>query len=532
MFLTNRTLDDFLVKERTMMNRRLMMRHIHEVLRCHFVHGLSREATARSVGIAKGSVTNVLQRFAASGLTWPLDPAMSETELAARLYPPATDMASVPRPDLPTIERELRRPHVTLELLWREYHDVHPDGMSRASFYRYCRAQQAVAPTMKMAHKAGDKLFVDYSGDGLSFVNRQTGEVVSVALFVCCWGASSFCYADGTLTQQAPDFVASHERALRYFGGAPRATVPDNLKSGVRRSDRYEPAIGPLYAKLAEHYGFVVLPARVKKPQDKAVVENAVLNIQRYILGRLRDRTFFSLAEVNTAIRVLLDQFNDEPMPSYGGMSRRERFHALDLPAAQPLPAAPFRITTVQVDLRVARNYHIQFKKHHYSVPYHLVQQQVDVYLVGGIVEIYHEGQHIARHAHQPPNYGYSTREEHMPPHHRYVKGWSPEYFIGKGSLIGAQTAEVLRQILRRYKHPEQAYRSCLGVLNLAKHYTPERLEAAAARALHFQTPTYQTLKAILHQALDQQPLEGAAAPDQGQLPLLHDNVRGPAYYR
>ena len=508
------------------------MRSIREVLRCHFDHQLSREATARSVGLAKGSVTNILQRFAASGLTWPLDPALTEAALEARLYPPSATAAAVPLPDLPTIERELRRPHVTLELLWREYHAAHPEGMSRASFYRYCRAHQTVAPTMKMPHKAGDKLFVDYSGDGLSYVHRPTGEVVVVELFVCCWGASSYCYAEATPTQQAADFVASHERALRYFGCAPHATVPDNLKSGVRRSDRYAPAIGPLYAKLAEHYGFVVLPARPRKPRDKAVVESAVLHVQRYILGRLRDRTFFSLVEINQALRVLLDQFNDEPMPSYGGMSRRARFLALDQPAAQPLPTAPFRITSVQVDVRVARNYHIQFQKHHYSVPYHLVQQTVDVYLVGGIVEIYHDGQHVARHPHQPANYGYSTRDEHMPPHHRYVKGWSPEYFIGKGSLIGSQTAEVMRQILRRYKHPEQAYKSCLGVLNLAKQYPPERVEAAAARAVHFRTPTYQALKAILQQGLDQQPLDGVPTADQGRLPLVHEHVRGAAYYQ
>ncbi len=512
------------------MSRRLPMRQLREILRYHFAHGLSREAIARALGVSKGSVTNVLQRFQTAGLDWSQVPDWTDAEWEARLYPPVERISTVPCPDAHVLAQELSRPHVTLELLWREYHDAHPDGMSRASFYRYYAAHRPVEPTMPVVHKAGDKLFVDYSGDGLAYVNRQTGEGIGVELFVCCLGASGFCYAEPSPSQRAEDFVQSHVRAFAYFGGVPAATVPDNLKSGVKRSDRYDPIISPLYAKLAEYYGFVVLPARVRKPQDKALVENAVLHIQRYILGRLRDRTFFSLVEIHTAVRDLLDQFNDEPMKGYGGISRRERFRQIDQPALCPLPPIPFRITAVQTDLRVARNYHVLYDKHHYSVPYALVGQRVDAYLGGGILELYHAGQHVARHKKQPPDWGYSTMDEHMPPNHRFVKGWSPDYFIGKGSLIGPQVTEVFRQIFARYKHPEQAYKSCLGVLALAKQYTPERLEAAAARALHFQSPNYRTLKAILTQGLDQQPLAGT--PAQPALPLTHEQVRGADYYR
>jgi transposase len=508
------------------------MRQIREMLRCHFDHGLSRETIARALGIAKGSVTNVFQRFQAAGLCWPLEPDVSDADLEARLYPPVARALTSVCPDAQAIEQELRRPHVTMELLWREYHAAHPDGMSRASFYRYYQAHRPVEPTMTMIHKAGDKLFVDYSGDGLAYVNRQTGEMIGQALFVCCLGASGFCYAESTPSQRADDFVQSHVRAFDYFGGVPAATVPDNLKSGVKRSDRYEPTIGPLYAKLAEHYGFVVLPARVRKPQDKALVENTVLNIQRYILGRLRDHTFFSPVEINTAIWALLEQFNDEPMKGYGGMSRRQRFLQIDQPALRALPRERFLLTAVQTDLRVARNYHVLYDKHHYSVPHALVGQLVDVYLVGGLVEFYHQGAHIARHKKQSANYGYSTTAEHMPPHHRFVQGWSPDYFLGKGSLIGPQTTEVFRQIFARYKHPEQAYKSCLGVLALATHYTPERLEAASTRALHYQSPTYRTLKAILQQSLDQQPLTGASDQQALALPFTHEHVRGPEYYQ
>lgn len=508
------------------------MRQIREILRCHFEHGLSREAIAQSVGIAKGSVTNVLTRFQTAGLTWPLATEVTEAVLEQQLYPPVPGDPQLPHPDIKYLTQELSRPHVTLELLWREFAAQHPGVMSRSTFYRYYRSHRPVDVTMAMPHKAGDKLFVDYSGNSLAYINQQTGEEIKVALFVCCLGASDLSYTETTASQGAEDFVGSHIRAFAYFGGVPAATVPDNLKSGVKRSDRYAPTIGPLYAQLATHYGFVVLPARVRKPRDKALVENAVLHLQRYILGRLRDQTFFSLGEINAAIRPLLEQFNHEPMQSYGGQSRWERFRLLEQEALRPLPVTSFKITAIQVNLRVARNYHILYQKHYYSVPFHLAQQHVDVHLVGGIVEIYHQDQHVARHKKQPPNYGYSTVDEHMPPNHRFVKGWSPEYFIGKGSLIGHHTTEIIRQILKRYKHPEQAYKTCLGIISLSKQYSPARVEAAATRALYFQTPTYQALKSILQQGLDQQPWAETSSPAQTALPFTHAQVRGAAYYQ
>lgn len=511
------------------MNRRLKVRVIREILRYAFDHNLSREAIAGALQTSKGSVTNVLNRFAASGLNWPLAAEISDCALETLLYPPREKNEQAPKPDIDYIRKELGRKHVTLQLLWREYHDQYPHGMSRASFYRYWQAHRQLDPTMAIVHKAGDKLFVDYSGDGPFYIDRRTGEKINAELFVCCQGGSGFSYAEATASQSAPDFVASHVRALAYFGGAPVALVPDNLKSGVKRSDRYEPTLGPLYAKLAEHYGCAVLPARVRKPRDKAMVENAVLSIQRYILGRLRNRVFFSLAALNEAVRVLLNQFNDEPMQSYGGISRRERFYRIDQPALRPLPDTPFKLTSLQLDLRVSQNYHILYEKHHYSVPHALIGQRVDVHQAGGILEIYYQDQHVARHKKAPPDYGYTTAAEHLHPHHEFVKGWSPEFFLGKGSLIGAATRELMQQIIKRYKHPEQAYKTCLGVLNLAKVYPPQRLEAACARALHFQTPTYQSLKAILLQGLDRQPLAHCIPADASS--FCHENVRGARYY-
>jgi hypothetical protein len=384
---------------------------------------------------------------------------------------------------------------------------------------------------MVQPQKAGDKLFIDYSGDRPAYVNRQTGELIAAELFVGTLGASNYYYLEATASQGAADFVASHMRAFAYLGGVPCATVPDNLKSGVTRSDRYAPTISPLNATLPEHDGFAVLPARVRKPRDKAKVESAVLIAQRYVLARLRNRTFFSRHELNAAIRVELDALNDEPMAGYGGQTRRERLQQLDAPALQPLPRTPFRYTAVKLPVRVGRNYHCLYDKHDYSVPYALAQQHVDLYQVGPLLEIYHDGQHVARHPVQPPTFGYATDPAHMPPNHRSVHGWSPDYFVGKGSLIGPRITKVFRRMFARYKHPEQAFKACLGVLALAKQYTPERLEAAAARALHFDSPRYRTLKAILAQGVDQQPLPGEP-PVQGTLPFVHEQVRGAAYYQ
>jgi transposase len=494
---------------------------------------LSNERIAGALQVSKGTVHNVLERFSASSLSWPLPEQLSDTALEEALYGTAQPFGknrTAARPDVDYLQQELSRPHVTLQLLYEEYRKEHPEGLGRTAFYEHYERNRARKPDMRVVHKGGDTLFVDYSGDGLEYVERDTGLLVPVSLFVCAWGCSSHCYAEATRTQATGDFVPSQVRAFEYFGVAPHALVPDNLKSAVHKACRYDPSLNPLYRHMAEHYGIAILPARVATPKDKAVVESSVLQVQRYILARLRNCTFFSLEEINEAIARLLEELNDRPMKDYGGMSRRQRFEQNDRPYALPLPAQRFAITHFQPGLRVAPNYHIRYRDHYYSVPHRLVGKHVDVYQSGQILEIYHDNQHVCRHQVNHRKYDYSTEQEHMPAEHAFVHGWSKQYFIGEGLKIGAATAEALKQTMERQQHVQQGFNAAQGILRLGRAHTPQRLEKACERALHYATPTYRSIKSILEQHLEEQPLPG----QQNQTPVpvvLHENIRGATYF-
>ena len=516
------------------------MRQIREILRYHCDIGLSLERIARALGLSKGAVHNTLQRFRASGLLWPLPEGLSDSNLEARLYPKQEAPADCDHPALPDVEyveKELRRKHVTLELLYREYRDQHPDGMSRATYYRHVRSRLPKSVDMKMVHKGGDKLFVDFSGDGPHYIDRATGEIKEAGFFIASWGASSYTYAEATPTEGDEDFAMAHAHGFSFFGCVSHASVPDNTKSAIDKPNRYEPKANAVYQKLAEHYNLAILPARVRAPKDKAVVESNVGFAQRYILGRLRDRRFFSINEINVAVRELLVALNNEPMPAYGGQSRKERFLTLDKPYAQQLPAEAFRIRAMKLEATVAPNYHVRFQDHFYSVPYHLARQKVDIYLDGNIVEIYHDHLSVARHRKQPPNFGYTTIPEHMPPNHRFVRGWSKEWFIKKATEVGPCTAQAVEMVMARRRHVQQGFNSAMGVLNLARKYSPQRLEAAAARALYYRGVSYRSLCAILEQNLDKQALvskkpEATRSQDSvSAIACHHENVRGADYY-
>jgi transposase len=511
---------------------RTPMRKIRQVLEYRLSKHISAEQTALALLLSKGSVINYLERFDRSKLPWPLPDALSDTALEQALFPPVplADTPTEPLPDIGYIEKELARPHMTLQRLWEEYAEQHPNGLRRSAFYDHVARSRPAQITMKMIHKGGDKVFVDYSGDGLEYIDRTTGEIVPVNLFVDAWGASSYTFAEATLTQKTPDFTMSHVRSLNFFGAAPFAFVLDNTKSGVKKSDRYDPVANPVYGEMARHYHVAFLPARVRKPQDKAVVENAVLQAQRFILARLRNRQFFSLDEVNAAIREELVTLNNRPMKEYGGQSRRQRFEELDKPYAQALPADPFRISRIKTDVRVGPNYHIRFEDHHYSVPYHLAGQRVCVYQVGPIIEIYHDSVHLCRHQTGRPNFGYTTIREHMPSNHAFVKGWSKEWFVAKASEIGPATADAIVQIMNAREHVQQGFNAAMGLLRLAKIVSSQRLENACQRAGYFKSTSLKTIKSILDQHLDKQvflplPLEHAPPP------LMHENIRGPEYY-
>ena len=511
---------------------RTSMRKIRQVLDYRLSKNISAEQTALALDLSKGSVINYLERFEKSKLPWPLPDTLTDTALEEALFPPLPcphELPAEPLPDIAYIEKELARPHVTLQRLWEEYAEQHPDGLKRTAFYEHFARHRPPKISMKMIHKGGDKVFSDYSGDGLEYIDRTTGEIVPVDLFVCAWGASSYTFIEGSETQKTPDFTMSHVRALSFFRVAPFAFVLDNTKSGVKKSDRYDPIANPVYGKMAEHYHVAFLPARVRKPKDKAVVESAVLQAQRFILARLRNRQFFSLAEVNAAIREELEIFNNRPMKEYGGQSRRQRFEEFDKPYAQPLPAEPFKISSVRIDVRVAPNYHIRFNDHFYSVPHHLVSQKVDIYQIGSIIEIYHDNVPLCRHQVGAPNFGYTTKNEHMPPNHSFVKGWSKEWFIAKGAEIGPAATDAVAKIMMSREHVQQGFNAALGVLRLAKVYSPQRLECACQRAIYFNSVTFRSIKSILEQHLDKQaflPLKTTP-----EAPLVHENIRGAQYY-
>ena len=516
-----------------MANRRLPVRKIKEILRLKHVCGLSKREIARSCNVARSTVTDYLRRARAAGVNWPEAAALTEVELQDRLFPTEHLPSSVhrPPPDCEYIYNQLRRYHnvnLTLTQLWLEYKEKHPRGYQYTQFCEYYhRWRGKLDYCMRQEHRAGEKVFVDYS-DSLAIVDPLTGELISTQLFVEVWGASNYTYAGATLSQTLPNWIGSHVRAFDYFGCVPRVLVPDNLKSGVNKACFYEPELNPTYAEMAEHYGCAVLPARPHKPRDKAKAEVGVLIAQRWILAVLRQRTFYSLAELNAAIRQCLERLNTRPMRRTG-KSRRELFESLDRPNALPLPQRAYEYAEWG-KAKVNIDYHIEVDHHYYSVPFQLLRERLDVRLTATTVEAFHKGERVAAHVRSYVRGGHTTLKEHMPPEHRRYAEWSPSRFIQWASKTGAATAQLVEKIMAARTYPEQGYRTCLGIIRLGQHYEPERVEAAAQRALKFNTCSYKSVRAILVAGLDRQ-TDTEEQPRQATL-LLHGNIRGSEYYK
>lgn len=505
------------------------MRSIRQILYYRLEKEVGADCTARALKVSKGTVINTVKRFASSGLPWPLPEDITDSTLESRLYPSTASPMAV-RADLPSItylEQQLAKKHMTLQCLYDEYCATTSTPLSRAGFYRYFRQGRVAKPSMPMEHKGGDLVYVDYSGDGLFYTDPQSGERRDVDLFCCCWGLSSYSYADATESQKKRDFTQSHVRAFHYFGVSPHGLVPDNLKSAVRKPDPFDPQINFLYEEFARHYGVVVLPARIRKPKDKAKVESAVLHIQRYILARLRNRQFFSLSQINEAIAELLEEFNARPMKDYGYQSRKERFETLDRSYAQELPTEPFRVTDVKENVLVGKTYHVVYEKHHYSVPFTMVGQRVRVRRSGMMIEIIHNGTVLTRHIFSPQKFRYTTRAEHMPKEHQFVKGLTPGWIIAQAAKVGESTVNVVTAEMRRCEHVQQGFGRALGILRFAKAFSSERLEAACRRCLHFDCISYQAVKSVLAKSLDQQPLPGCSETShRHSTTIVHENLR------
>jgi transposase len=514
-----------------MATERLSMRQIREILRQKWTLGLSHRAVAQSLGVGLGTISSVVTRAQGAGLDWPQVQALNDAVLEGRLYgrPEVAGQRQRPAPDCAWIHAERRRPSVTLELLHLEYLERYPDGYRYTRFCDlYRRWLERRRLSMRQLHRAGDKCFVDYAGQKPRLIDPTTGEVIEVELFAAVLGASNYTYVEATRTQQVPDWIASHARAFAFFGGVTAAIVCDQLKSGVVVPCRYEPGLQRTYEEFAAHYGTAILPARPAKPRDKAKIEAGVLVAERWILARLRHETFFSLAALNTRIAELLADLNTRPMRLYRA-SRCELFERLDRPALRPLPAEPFVYGEWAV-ARVNIDYHVEIHRHYYSVPYALIHEIMDARVSAATVELFHRGQRVAAHRRDDTPGRHTTTPAHMPKAHQHHLEWTPSRLIQWAETIGPQTAALVTAILADRPHPEQGYRSCLGLLRLSRRDGAARLEAACARALTVGVRSYRHVDSILKHGLDRLP-----PPEPAEsLPLapVHEHLRGRDYYQ
>ena len=427
-----------------MARKKLSMRKVDEVARLK-ASGLSNRQIAGSCRIARSTVADYLGRLDAAGLSWPLPPGMSEEELDVRLFRRPEGRGPDPTrpvPEWQEIHRELRRKAVTLRLLWEEYRETYPDGYEYSQFCeRHRRWAKTIDVCLRQTYRAGEKVFVDYAGMTMPVTDPAGGEVHQAQIFVATLGASHYIYAEATRTQQLPDWIDSHIRTYEYLGGVTEITSPDNLKSGVTRACWYDPDVNQTYLDMARFYGTAVMPRRPGKPRDGAKVETGVQIVERQILARLRDRTFFSLNELNRAIWELLQRVNTRPFQKLD-YSRQELFEELDKPALEPLPPhryefASFLHPTVNID------YHIEIKGHYYSVPYELKGQKVDTRLTSRMVEVLHKNRRVASHVRDDRKGKHTTDPAHMPKAHREHLEWTPSRIIrwagkirGSGSTL------------------------------------------------------------------------------------------------
>lgn len=511
--------------------KKLPMKTIREILRLKLDCNLSARKIAQTCGFARSTIGEYVARFQQSGLDWPLPPDMSDTQLAKVLFKEpecARDRVTFvrPEPDWQAVHNELRRKGVTLQLLWQEYKIANPDGYQYAWFCEnYARWHGQRDLVMRQHHLAGEKLFVDFSGTTLPITDRRTGEITQAEIFVAVMGASNYTFVRALASQKVADWILGHVKAFEFLGGCPEIVVPDNLKSGVTKACKYEPQIQSAYAELAAHYGVAILPARVRKPKDKAKVEGGVLLVLRWILARLRNEIFFSLDEVNRAIEPLLVQLNERPFRKMEG-SRRSLFLSIDQPALKPLPEVPYEFAHWK-NAKLHPDYHVEVDDHYYSVPYTLIGQHLDIRWTQSTVEVFHQNIRVASHLRGLTSRRHTTLPEHRPKSHQQLE-FSPERFLRWARTYGSATEALVEKVMQQRQHIEQSYRSIMGILRLGETYGGDRLEKACRRALMIESYRYKSVASILKSGLDLQDLE----PVEDKTLPLHGNVRGSAYFQ
>lgn len=513
-----------------MTQERLSMRKIREILRLRYECDLSFFKIATSVGIGETAVRKCVFKAAEAGLSWPLPDGINDALLEQQLYKTKRQANGndKPLPDYSLIHEDLKKKSVTLQLLWNEYKEIHPDGIGYSQFcFHYNEFKKSINYVFRNTYRAGEKLFIDYAGQKIPIYNPIDGTEQKAEIFVAVLGASNYTFAEATLSQDLPNWIASHQRAFSFFGGVAEILVPDNLKSGVSRPCRYDPDINPTYYAMAKHYGTAIIPARVKKPRDKAKVEAGVLLVERWILAALRKRKFFSLDELNNAIQDLVDRLNNKKFKKIQG-SRKELFESIDKPALKPLPERRYEFANIKL-AKVGINYHVDIEGHHYSAPYQYVQKQVEVRFSDTIVEIFYKAERIASHVRLFRKGDYSTKAEHMPPSHQKYVSWTPERMIRWAAETGDFAAQVAEKILGGKIHPEQGFKSVLGLIRLGEKFGKDRLNAACKRALDLGSARYKTVQSILTRNLECD-LKREEPNSDKELPE-HENIRGSSYY-
>jgi transposase len=504
------------------------MRKIKEIFRQYYNKNSYRRISC-SLNISISTISDYISRAKKLGLDWPFPEEWTDEMLYSKLFPGSSNLSDQrPLPEWEDVHRELRKKGVTLQLLWREYKDIHPNGLGYTQFCtHYRRYVKYITPVMRQNHKAGEKTFVDYAGMKMPWINPLTGELHEAEIFVGSLGASQYTFVEATATQQLPDWIQSHIRMWAYFGGVSEVVVPDNLRAGVTKAHRYDPDINANYQHLSEHYGFAIVPARASEPKDKAKVENAVGWVERQILAPLRHRTFTSIAEINAAIKPLLEKINRQPFQKMK-TSRFELFESIDKPALKALPNMVYQYVEWS-KAKIHIDYHFVFKDHFYSVPHNYIHREVDLCTTSSTVECFYQGKRIAAHARSYARYQFTTLSEHMPANHLAHAEWSPERMRRWAKKIGPQTAAFIEHMILSRPFPHQALRSCLGLLRMGKRFGDERLEKACSIALAAGATRYQHVESILKNKLD---LLDHQKESQGNVVSIHHNIRGSNYYQ
>jgi len=512
-----------------MANRGLSMRMVREILRQYFGLHLKKRQIGRACGVAPSTVVDYVQKAEAAGISWPLPEDLDDAGLEKLLSEQGNTVKPGyrPMPCMQEMHSELKKKGVTLQLLWLEYKEHYPEGYQYTQFVDYYRRwEKTLEVSMRQQHRAGEKMFIDFAGKTVPIVDSSTGEITEAQIFVAVLGASNYTYAEALPSQSLPFWIKAHIHAFEYFQGVSEILIPDNLKSGVTKPCRYEPDLNPVYLSLAQHYGTVIIPARPGKPKDKSKAEGGVLLVTRWILAALRNHTFFSIEQLNERIKELLERLNTRQFKKLKG-NRRELFETLERPSMKPLPLERYRYIdfkrpTVNID------YHVEVDEHFYSVPWQLNGKKLEAFLSADTVEIFLSSRRIVTHVRSYQKGKYTTLAEHMPKAHQKHLEWTPSRFINWAEKTGPATAKLIETILTIRPHPQQGFKSCLGILSLGKQYSPERLEAAAIRAVHFRAYSYKSIKSILENGFDSIPLK---KKKEVITETQHDNIRGKEYY-